>query len=406
MSIENQEDVCVHEPKVIITYKESGLMPLIGDMFSIAYHMLCRRHIDQNVLAKLTELTKDEEVASRFVNGSWNKLLNEIDEQEYVRKLDTVKTKWKTYIKASLEFSRSKEKFNGKSNQILRMVSNKISHLALKKIWNEISRATEIFDDPKNKCEHYMRTSDSLPCSCELITGYDHTLLIKLVNIEAFWKSLEIGSCHPSARQHMDFHMRCLTDLLHQISTGPISKVREMHRLAKRVLSPVLPEDPGVTLTSPPESSGSGSGSGSSSGSGSGSRGRRRLPRAPSGKGRGHAYPSLCCTFPYTNASSAFIYPFISNWKNLVGDGNCERVHELIHRTQGQDGPAPLEHWLETPDSPYIIANAFNLCGVTLVIDLLREQQHFIEFYQHLHFSPCLTQLQMHDEFPIPPLHI
>ncbi|KAI5683436.1 hypothetical protein M9H77_04664 [Catharanthus roseus] len=51
----------------------------------------------------------------------------------------------------------------------------------------------------------------------------------------------------------MDSEMRSLTDLLHQISTGLISKVREMHRLAKGVLNPVLPKDPGATLTSPPE---------------------------------------------------------------------------------------------------------------------------------------------------------
>ncbi|KAI5656374.1 hypothetical protein M9H77_25167 [Catharanthus roseus] len=38
-----------------------------------------------------------------------------------------------------------------KSNPILRIVSNKISHLVLKKIWLEISRAPEIIDDPKNK---------------------------------------------------------------------------------------------------------------------------------------------------------------------------------------------------------------------------------------------------------------
>ncbi|KAI5657192.1 hypothetical protein M9H77_25985 [Catharanthus roseus] len=70
---------------------ESSLMPVIGDVFSTAYHMLCRRHIDHNVLAKLTELPKDEEVASRSVNGSWKKLLNEIDEQKYLKKLDALK---------------------------------------------------------------------------------------------------------------------------------------------------------------------------------------------------------------------------------------------------------------------------------------------------------------------------
>ncbi|KAI5682018.1 hypothetical protein M9H77_03246 [Catharanthus roseus] len=43
-----------------------------------------RRHIDQNVLVKLSEMIKDEEVASRFVNGSWHKLLNETDEADQV----------------------------------------------------------------------------------------------------------------------------------------------------------------------------------------------------------------------------------------------------------------------------------------------------------------------------------
>ncbi|KAI5670776.1 hypothetical protein M9H77_11140 [Catharanthus roseus] len=161
----------------------------------------------------------------------------------------------------------------------------------------------------------------------------------------------------------MDFETRSLSDLLYQISTGPISKVREMRRLVKRVLNPILPEDSSVTLTSPPgvavtkgrnktnstkrdkshweplsvahqkiqKSSGSVSGSGT--GSRSGFRGRGRPPRAPRerGRGRDHGRSSLfavkhaspCSTILYTNAFSAFIYPFISNWKNMIGDGNC-----------------------------------------------------------------------------------
>ncbi|KAI5678914.1 hypothetical protein M9H77_09864 [Catharanthus roseus] len=42
------------------------------------------------------DLIKNEEVASRFINGSWKKLLDEIDEQEYLMKLDALKTKWKS----------------------------------------------------------------------------------------------------------------------------------------------------------------------------------------------------------------------------------------------------------------------------------------------------------------------
>ncbi|KAI5658557.1 hypothetical protein M9H77_27350 [Catharanthus roseus] len=166
----------------------------------------------------------------------------------------------------------------------------------------------------------------------------------------------------------MDSEMRSLTDLLHQICTGPISKVREMHRLAKGALSPILLEDPSMILTSPPEiavtkgpkktnsmrrdksywehvliahqkiqkSSGSGSGSGSGfglgSGSGAGSRGKGRPPRAPRGRGKGRSRgrsslssivdPSPC---PHSliQMLSLFIYPFIENWKNMISDGNC-----------------------------------------------------------------------------------
>ncbi|KAI5683227.1 hypothetical protein M9H77_04455 [Catharanthus roseus] len=66
----DEEDVNAHELVVTITDMECGLMPVIDVVFNRSYHMLCRRHIDQNVLAKLTEMIKDEEVASRFINGT------------------------------------------------------------------------------------------------------------------------------------------------------------------------------------------------------------------------------------------------------------------------------------------------------------------------------------------------
>ncbi|KAI5677484.1 hypothetical protein M9H77_08434 [Catharanthus roseus] len=220
-----------------------------------------------------------------------------------------------------------------------------------------------------------------------------------------------------------------------------------MHRLVKGILSPVLPEDSGMTLKSPPETSNiwstcqllieryksqggsslsSGSGSGSSLGSGLGFHRKGRPPRAHRSRGRGRSRgrsslssvidPSPCSTIPYTNAFPTFVYPFIENWKNVIGDKNCgywvvadfvfgdehqwrevcrpmvfelehttnmyislfelpERVYELIRRTQWHNRLAPLDHWLETPDS--LIENAFNLCviliaqlGSTIVLPL------------------------------------
>ncbi|KAI5654530.1 hypothetical protein M9H77_31717 [Catharanthus roseus] len=188
-------------------------------------------------------------------------------------------------------------------------------------------------------------------------------------------------------------------------NTRPISKVREMRHLAKGVLSPVLLEDPSMTLTSHPEI-------------------HLRVPH------------SLIQTLSFLSfiLSSAIgrtwlvmeivgirLWHILCSVMNHAMNiylsllGSVERVHELVHRTQWQDGPALLEYWLETPDSLYVIVNAFNLCvvlisqlgsttvlplysysnrpGGSLVIGLLTKQQHFI-------------QLQMHDECLIPPLHV
>ncbi|KAI5677624.1 hypothetical protein M9H77_08574 [Catharanthus roseus] len=101
----------------------------------------------------------------------------------------------------------------------------------------------------------------------------------------------------------------------------------------------------------------------------------------------------------------------IELWQILcsVMNINGQRIHWPV------DEPAPYAHWFETPDSLYIIANAFNLCVIliaqlgsmtvlplyshsdrpegTLVIGLLIEERHFI-------------QLQLNDMCLIPHLHV
>ncbi|KAI5649414.1 hypothetical protein M9H77_35419 [Catharanthus roseus] len=343
MSIENQEDVCDHEPKLIVIERECGQ---IAD------------------------------------------------------------------IKALLEFSMNKEKNNAKSNHIFYIVSNKISHLALKKIWFEILRAAGIYDDPKNKCGHYLKTSHGLPCACKLITRFDHTLPIQLSDIEAFWKT------------DMDSEMRSVTDLLHQISTALVSKVREMHHLAKGVLIPVLPEDPGVTLTSPPEVAVI--------------KGRKK--KNSTKKDKSHWEHVSIAHRKIQKSSGSILVPVLDLGRgpiqvlgrdpvgeedshellgegqegtivaevNVIGNGTCgyrvvadfvfgdehqwpevqrQMFYELKHSTNVflnlvasevcvnelvhmihclVDRPMPYKHWLETPDSLYVIANAFNLCVILI----------------------------------------
>ncbi|KAI5678635.1 hypothetical protein M9H77_09585 [Catharanthus roseus] len=168
------------------------------------------------------------------------------------------------------------------------------------------------------------------------------------------------------------------------------------------------------------KSSGPGSGSGSSSGSGSNPspRGRGRPPSSGRGRGRGRSSgrsslssvvsaDSPPVSFPFNNEFSGFIYQFIQNWKNVVGDGNCrfmvisnflfgdenywveirrrisydlrhrmhiyeqlfgsvEYVTELIMKTNWEEGSVPPEYWMDTLDHLHVIANTFNLCIVFL----------------------------------------
>ncbi|KAI5667406.1 hypothetical protein M9H77_17259 [Catharanthus roseus] len=246
----------------------------------------------------------------------------------------------------------------------------------------------------------------------------------------------------------------CVEDVdINEISTGPISNVWEVRRLIKGVIYPMLPDDPCQPLSTPPEAavtkgrrktnstkkdkshweyvsiahrkigksigSGSRSGSGSGSGSNPSSRGRGRPPRSGRGRGRGRSsgrsslssvvnLDSPSVSFPFNNAFRRFMYGFIQNWKNVVGDGNCEfrvvsnflfgdenhwveirrrmsydlqhrmnvylqlfgsveRVTELIMKTNWEEGSAPPEYWMDTSDHLYVIANTFNLSVLQLV---------------------------------------
>ncbi|KAI5668735.1 hypothetical protein M9H77_18588 [Catharanthus roseus] len=187
-----------------------GITPT-GKNFTVVTTFI--RHIDQNVLEKLTEMVKDEEVSQRFVNGSWNKLINEIDEEEYKRKLEVLQSKSNCRNKYSLKISTLKETFAVKSKAILKNISNKISHLALKKIRLEIKQARGMVED----------------------LG-------------------KIGSDIPDVHERdIDSEMCDLTSILEEISAGPISKVREVRRLIKGVICSVLSEDPCPPLTNPQE---------------------------------------------------------------------------------------------------------------------------------------------------------
>ncbi|KAI5675696.1 hypothetical protein M9H77_06646 [Catharanthus roseus] len=318
------------EPIVVLTDRESGLMP--------TYRSEC--------VAKLTEMVKDEEVAQRVWTSQvlhfGVETMNHAESKHSVLKLwlsmchsdlDTVFLNIDSLIQAqvaeikySLEISRLKEKYGAKSNPILKNLCNKISHLGLKKIMDELKNARQMVEEPGKG------------------------------DVVMFWKKLEIGSDIPEEHhRNMESEMCDLASLLQEISTGPISNVREVRRLIKAVVNP-----PETAVTKGRRKTNStkrdkshweyvsiahrkiGKSSGSSSGSGSGSglgsnpslHGRGRPSRSGRSRGRGRSSgrsrlstvvspDSPPVPFFFKKAFSGFTYQFIQNWNNVIGDGNC-----------------------------------------------------------------------------------
>ncbi|KAI5682472.1 hypothetical protein M9H77_03700 [Catharanthus roseus] len=107
-------------------------------------------------------------------------------------------------IKYTLEISKLKEKYGAKSNTILKNLSNKVSHLALKKIMDELKKARAMVEEPGSNCLHYLRKSH---------------------DVDIFGRRLEIVYDIPEQHERdMDSEMRDLTSLIHEISMVPISK--------------------------------------------------------------------------------------------------------------------------------------------------------------------------------------
>ncbi|KAI5677719.1 hypothetical protein M9H77_08669 [Catharanthus roseus] len=83
-----------------------------------------------------------------------------------------------------------------------------------------------------------------IKCTLEFL-NLKRSMTLKRKMLTFFWRKLEI--CYDIPEEHdrdMDSEMRDLTLLIPEISTGPISKVWEVRRLIKDVISPVLREDP------------------------------------------------------------------------------------------------------------------------------------------------------------------
>ena len=92
-------------PSVIVTDREMALMNAISIVFPGAKHLLCRWHINRNILAKCKKLFETKEKWDRFIM-SWNMLVSSSTEEHYNVQFNLFLKEFITYS-AALQYVRS-----------------------------------------------------------------------------------------------------------------------------------------------------------------------------------------------------------------------------------------------------------------------------------------------------------
>ncbi|KAI5681402.1 hypothetical protein M9H77_02629 [Catharanthus roseus] len=323
-------------------------------------------------------MVKDEEVAQRFVNGSWRKLINELDEVEFQRKLEVLKTRWQS--RPDFLHYLFSIWLNPFAHKFCRVWTSQLMHFGVE----TMNRA---------ESEHSVLKLWLSTCHGDLDTVFLNIDSLIQAQVAEIKYSLEISRLkekygaksnpilknlcnkisHLGLKKKMD-KLKKARQLVEELASNRLHYLRKSHglpcalrRLIKGVIHPVLPDDPSQPLSNPPETtvtkgrrktnstirdkshwecisiahrkigkssySSSGFGSGSGSGSNPSPRGRGRPPRSGRSrdKGRGSSRSSLSTVvspdsppvpFPFKNTFPGFTYQFIQNWKNVAGDEN------------------------------------------------------------------------------------
>ena len=83
-------------PDVIVTDRELSLMKAISTVFPGATHLLCKWHINRNVLARCKNLFETKEKWDMFIM-SWNMLVSSSLEEEFGEQLCKLNQEFSTY---------------------------------------------------------------------------------------------------------------------------------------------------------------------------------------------------------------------------------------------------------------------------------------------------------------------
>ena len=85
-----------YAPSIIVTNRELALTKAIERIFPTSRHLLCKWHINKNVLAKCKTLFESKDKWDKFMRG-WQLLIHSKDEVEYKNRLRDLETQFSNY---------------------------------------------------------------------------------------------------------------------------------------------------------------------------------------------------------------------------------------------------------------------------------------------------------------------
>ena len=80
----------VPDPKVFVTDRELALMRTIDKQFNCSDHILCRWHINMNVVAKTKKHFRTKESFQKWY-GAWIAVVDSADEEQYTKNIETLR---------------------------------------------------------------------------------------------------------------------------------------------------------------------------------------------------------------------------------------------------------------------------------------------------------------------------
>ncbi|XP_021775994.1 uncharacterized protein LOC110739820 [Chenopodium quinoa] len=166
------------EPSVFLTDRELGLCAALREVFPGTSHLLCRWHINKDVEARVTAMFKSKKIGS--LDTVWARVHSHIGNQIIA-------------IRNGLEASRSK--IGQKYRQLpLSRINGKVSQHCLKVLDEETRRMRELSYQVHERCGCAMRVTHGLPCACQIHDSLAAGTGLYIRQIHPFWRTLVIGS--------------------------------------------------------------------------------------------------------------------------------------------------------------------------------------------------------------------